>query len=574
MSPLFEICWCNLTLGIALVTTVLGIVALKRLYDQKKFEEKLKESGKDFKVAIIGGGFGGICMAIQLKKIGFNNFVLYEKAAGVGGAWHYNKYPGLTCDWPSLSYSFSFESNNYPWSRRYAPRNEIVTYFHHLVAKYGLHTHIKLSHKVIAAEYDNDNKKWKLTIEKHLEGGIMIENNSSDKPLTIDTIRDECNMVVAGTGQLNTPHIPDFQGMKLFRDNGGSIFHSSGWDDEFVYENKNIGLIGTGASAMQLGPELSKTVSKLYVFQRSIAHLFPKNDYTTSRLYNFLIQFRIFSIISMFRRWKLYWTYELKYPPIIKNKNYKQNKKVAKQLQEILLDPVISPRDDIEKYQRLRILNTPQFPLFCKRPVVSDTWYPMLLRENVELIDSTIVKFSKNGIIVSDNGYGDREQEIKLDGVFLATGYKSTNFLSSINTIIGKNGIDLKKQWNNYQDVEAYYGIMINNFPNFFMLYGPNTNLGHNSVIFQIECQVNYVIKWIKYMILNDKKCVEVQKDVQDKHNKKLQMELSQTVFSSDKCTSWYKNKRSKKIINNWPHSSYRYWWETCNINVNDCDVA
>ena len=398
---------------------------------------------------------------------------------------------------------------------------------------------------------------------------------------------DECDVLITGVGQSNTPKMPKFKRLQEFinnnnNDNGKTLCHSCEWDEKFDFRNKRICMIGTGPSGIQIGPQMAKIGKKFYIFQRSISHCMPKYDYTVSKLWLKLSKLKIFNPIchirNIYYRYatflyndcmvypliycsQTHWFHRLLYTDFthhldahftvninINTMNNANN--VNRNSQED-----INININIEENKWYRKVLTPNFPFVTKRILMSDEWFPMLKQDNVELVLSKIRRFTKNGIIVAGD---EKEREIELDAMIMATGFESHSFVTF--NIIGKNGQSSYEQWDNNRDIEGYYGILINNFSNLFMLYGTHTNLGHNSIIFMLECQINYTFKCIEYMLKNNIKTIEVKKNVQDEFNQRIQKDLVKSNWAYNGVDNWYKNDKGK-VLNNWPYNCTRYWY-------------
>ena len=461
--------------------------------------------GRSPRVAILGAGFAGICMAIQLKKAGFQDFTLYEKAGGIGGTWRDNSYPGAACDVRSHLYSFSFEPNP-DWSRTYATQPEILRYLEHCVDKYDLRPHLRFHTAMESARFDAARGLW------HLR--------------TRDGQELEADVVVSGVGQLNRPYVPPLPGLESF---GGTLFHSARWNHEHDLSGETVAVIGNGASAIQFIPHIAPKVGKLLVLQRSPNWLISKSDKKVGALKKWLL--RRFPSLAALHRTAIYWELEARFFAF---RHHSFLSKLFEQVARFHLRRSISN-------PKLREALTPDYPVGCKRILLSDDYYPTLERENVELVTSGIERIEGKGLFTQDG----RRHEV--DTLIFATGFEATSFLAPMR-IQGLGGRDLREQWKD--GAEAYLGLAVSGFPNLYTLYGPNTNLGHNSIVLMIEHQVRYIVQCLEAMRERDLLWLDVTPEAMTAFNTELQQRLSTTVWAAN-CGSWYKTA-SGKITNNW----------------------
>lgn len=461
--------------------------------------------GRSPRVAILGTGFAGICMAIQLKKAGFHDFTLYEKAGGIGGTWRDNSYPGAACDVRSHLYSFSFEPNP-DWSRTYATQPEILRYLEYCVDKYDLLPHIRFHTEMASARFDASRGLWCLR--------------------TRDGQELEAEVVVSGVGQLNRPYTPAIPGLESF---GGTHFHSARWNHEHDLSGKTVAVIGNGASAIQFIPQIAPKVGKLLVFQRSPNWVIPKTDRKISELKKRL--FRRFPSLAALHRASIYWELEFRFFA------FRQHSFLSKLFEQVarfhLRRHISNPK--------LREALTPDYPVGCKRILLSDDYYPALERKNVELVTTGIERIEGSALVTQDG----RRHEV--DTLIFATGFEATSFLAPMR-FQGLGGRELHEVWKD--GAEAYLGLAVSGFPNFYMLYGPNTNLGHNSIVLMIESQVRYIVQCVQAMKERDLLWLDVTPEAMRTFNTELQQELSRSVWAAN-CGSWYKTA-SGKITNNW----------------------
>ncbi len=487
-------------------------------------------------VTIIGSGVGGLCMAIQLKRAGFNNFEIVEKADNIGGTWRDNTYPGCACDVPSHFYSFSFEGRS-DWTRTFPPRDEIYAYLDSLVDKYALRTKLRFNTEIASSAFDEKAQKWHL----HTTGGKTLETD----------------IVVTALGQLNRPKIPAIKGHKDFK---GPIFHSAEWQHDVDLTGKRVGVIGNGPSAAQLIPEVAKIADTLTVFQRSPCHVVPRNDEPYSAWQKAL--FKYIPGFRKFYRGLIYWSLEKNFTVFNDTEKVRflvkvlnMSRDLTQQIEEHFNEQVTDPH--------LRKILKPDYPVGCKRMVISDDYYPALHRANVHVETSEIEKITTTGITMRDG------KKHGFDAIIYGTGFASTEFLAPLE-ITGKKDKKLNTVWKN--GAEAYLGITMPDFPNFFMLYGPNTNLGHNSIIFMIECQVNYILSALKTMQANRAGVIDLKQSKMAEFADYLKARLASSVWEKE-CDSWYKTEAGK-VINNWPEFTYVYEQATRKLNTSDYEFT
>lgn len=461
---------------------------------------------KDLSIAILGAGMSGICQAIKLKEAGFNNLTIYEKSEGVGGTWRDNTYPGCGCDVPSHLYSFSFEAKP-DWSEKWSLQPEILKYFEDTAEKYGLLEHCKFNTEVKSAKFDEDSAKWQL----ELASGET----------------EEYNILISGLGQLNQPLTPEFKGKDSFK---GPQFHSARWDHSVDLKDKTVCVIGNGPSAVQFVPEIQPEVKKMINFQRSPAWVRDRGNfaYTPEQIERFenWDWYR-----KMYRGW-IYWGAEIGWP------FFREKSPLAGVLRKRCEDTLEAQIED----ETLREKLLPNFKPGCKRILISDDYYPALAAGNVDVLRQGIKEIVPNGVI------GEDGELYECDAIIYATGFLSTDFLTPME-ITGLDGVSLNDAWKD--GAEAHRGVAVSGFPNFFMLYGPNTNLGHNSIIFMTEVEANYITKCVKKLAAQGADYLMPTKQAMKRFNEKIQKKADKTVWAGS-CNSWYKNEAGK-ITNNWP---------------------
>ncbi len=469
-------------------------------------------------VAIIGAGFSGLSMAIALKKAGRNSFRIFEKASDLGGTWLFNAYPGCACDVPSFLYSFSFAQNP-SWSRSYSPSEEIWRYMKNVSDRFGLAQHLRFNAPVAKALYDEAAQIWRLTLGS---GELVL-----------------ARVLVTGTGALHVPQFPNITGLENFL---GPKFHSAEWDKDFDYTDKTIAVIGTGASAIQIVPAIAGNAKKVVLFQRTPAWVLPRLDRNTPSWAKAL--FRHAPLLQKLYRAFIYARMELRAIA------FTVNPKLMKRLEKMALKYMATAIPD----PTLRAALTPDYTIGCKRVLISDDFYPAMNRRNVELATSAISHVEADAIVTSD---GNRHP---VDALVYATGFRPTDWIPGIQ-ILGRGGRDLTQEWRHAGAARAYYGITTEGFPNLFMLLGPNTGLGHNSIIFMIEAQTRYTMDCLNWLWSGLAQSIEVRKDVQRAFNDKLDADMKRTVWMSG-CKSWYLNADGTNSTI-WPSFTLSYWWKT-----------
>ena len=467
-------------------------------------------------IAILGTGFGGLGMAIRLVQAGITSFTIYEKADGVGGTWRDNRYPGAECDVPSHLYSLSFAPKA-DWSRHYPEQPEILAYLEDCTDTWSLRPHIRFGTEIVAARFDDDEAAW------HLE-------TASGEEAVAD-------VVVCGLGQLNRPAVPDIAGLDEF---GGTVFHSARWDLDHDLTDERVAVIGNGASAVQFVPRIAPETARLTIFQRSANWVLPKKNPPFSALTKRL--FARFPKLDRAYRGALYLTFEARFFW------FRRNSRFARLIEKA----AAKYRDDEVADDELRAKLVPDYPIGCKRILAVSDYFSTLMRDNVDVVDTPIERLTATGVVTGDG------EVHPVDTVILATGFESTSFLAPLE-IVGRDGQKLDEVW--HDGAEAYLGLTVSGFPNLFMLYGPNTNLGHNSIVFMLERQIGYVLQCVRELVADDLAFLDVRRPVMDAYNRAIQKRMHQTVWEAD-CDSWYKTA-SGKVTNNWPTFTVEYWLAT-----------
>lgn len=485
----------------------------------------LEESS--YTVAIIGTGFGGLCMAIQLKKVGINSFIIFEKNEDLGGTWHDNTYPGAACDVPSHLYSFSFETKA-DWSRKYSDQNEIFGYLKHCAEKYQITPHIRFNTEIESATFDEESGLWHFL-------SIRGEKFSS-------------KTLVSACGQLNRPAYPKIPGLDEFQ---GVQFHSARWNHQYDLQEKRVAVIGTGASAIQFVPQVAKKAKELVLFQRTPAWVVSKPDRAYLPIEKTL--FKHIPVLQKLHRLQIYLWNEIRFLSF--QQNTLANKLFLWAAERHLTQSIKNPE--------LKKALTPDYPLGCKRILLSNDYLESLTKSNVKVVTDNISQVEPDGVTSSKGNF------YPADAIIYGTGFQSTDFLAPMK-IYGKNNLDLNQAWKD--GAEAYLGITVAGFPNLFILYGPNTNLGHNSIIYMIESQVRYVISCVEALKEKNLRFLNVKTGLYNKYNNEVQRRLKTSVWAAG-CTNWYTNTAGKNT-NNWPSFTFEYYWRTYKVNLDDYEIA
>jgi cation diffusion facilitator CzcD-associated flavoprotein CzcO len=471
-------------------------------------------------VLIIGAGFGGLGTAIALARAGEHDVVLLEKGRDVGGVWRENTYPGAACDVPSHLYSFSFEPNPH-WSRTYSPQAEILDYLRRCADKYAVRDKIRFGCEVTAASFDEATALWRVE---------WID-------LTSRTHVGHARALVSAVGLLSRPALPALAGLASF---AGTVFHSAQWRHDVALKGKRVAVIGTGASAIQFVPELARDAARLSVFQRTPSWILPRPDraYTDRERSRFARR----PWLMAAHRALIYAAHDVRALGFTRLR--------------WLLDLVGGlPARKLLKQQvpdaALRERLTPHYPIGCKRVLISNDWLPTFSRTNVELVTEAIEAVTPAGVRVAGG------REIEVDAIVLGTGFAAAEFLAPMD-IRGRGGRSLDEAWS--QGAQAWLGISVPGFPNFFMIYGPNTNLGHSSIVFMLECQVAHVMRCLRKLREEGGATIEVGAPEFERYNARVQRRSAQTVFAG--CTSWYLDANGRHTVN-WPGFTTTYRWLT-----------
>ena len=479
------------------------------------------------RVLIVGTGFAGLAMAARLKRSGMNDFIILERGSEVGGTWRDNTYPGCACDVPSLLYSFSFAPNP-DWSDTFSPQPEIQQYLRDVAADEGVLPHCRFGHAVQRAEWDDEARVWRVqTSEGAFEG----------------------EMLVLGSGGLSEPALPEIPGLSSFQ---GTVFHSARWDHKHSLAGERVAVIGTGASAIQIVPAIQPDVGHLTLFQRTPPWIMPRRSRPITSTERFL--FRRVPGAQKAVRWAIYWARELavfgfaKYPKILR----RGEGMAMGHLRSQVKDPM------------LREQLTPTYRLGCKRVLLSNDYYPALTQPNVTVETSGIAEVRADSIVAGDGS------EHTVDTIVLATGFQATE-MPAARSVFGRDGICLADQWS--ESATAYLGSTVHNFPNLFFIVGPNTGLGHSSMVFMIESQVAYIMSAIAEMSRSGASTVEVRPEIEAAYNEQVQTQMAHTVWSTGGCASWYVDAHGRNT-SLWPDFTFVFRRKTHHFDAGDYVVT
>ncbi|MFY9458831.1 MAG: NAD(P)/FAD-dependent oxidoreductase [Aquabacterium commune] len=463
---------------------------------------------------IIGSGFGGQAAAINLRRIGIDDFLILERRAWMGGTWSQNSYPGAAVDVQSPLYSLSFEP--YRWSQMFAEQDELVEYTNHVLAKHGLREKTRLHANVTKVQWDGASQTWQV----QLEGGETLA----------------ARFLINASGPLSTPVIPNFKGRDTFE---GHTFHTNNWQHDHDHKGKRVAIIGSGASAAQIIPAIAPEVQTLHVFQRTPHWVLPRPDRAFSKFERALLGNKL---IYKALRTAIYWGLESRMI------GFKYSKKMLNVVaQQAALKHITKQISD----PALRKAVTPDYTIGCKRIILSSTLYPALCRPNVKLHpkDDGIAEINARGILTTQG------QQIDLDLIVYSTGYDATDGVISY-PVVGKGGRSVQDVWAEFP--RAYLGTSLPGFPNFFVVTGPNTGIGHTSAIFVIEAQMEYIRRAIQAVQQKGAKTIEVKPQAEADYTTMIHREMKQTVWQSGGCTSWYKSK-SGHVIAMFPGFSFTF---------------
>jgi cyclohexanone monooxygenase len=481
----------------------------------------------ELSVGIIGTGPGGLALGILLSRAGFHDFTIFDREDDVGGTWRINTYPGLACDLKSHLYSYSFDLNP-DWSRLWSAQPEILEYFQRCADKCGLRPHLRLRTEIRSARWDEETGRWCLT--------------------TTGGEQHHFNIVVSAVGLFTRPLFPNLEEEEPFT---GTVMHSSRWDHSVPLEGARVAVLGTGSTASQLVPELAKVAGKVYSVQRSPTWILPKPDRHYTRRERW-----VFAHVPFAK--KLYrtrlWLRSESNISVIEHGSEKTVEFTA-----IALGMLEKTIGDEELRRRL----TPDHPMGCKRLVFSSDYLPALTRPNVEVLNSPAQSLRARSLVTEDGTERD------VDVVVCATGYAAADYLGQLD-VSGERGAMLREVWRD--GAHAYFGMAVPGFPNFFMLYGPNTNVGSNSVIFMLEAQARYLVRALKYMRRKGKTYVAVRPSALAEFVAKIDRWMAGTVWTTQ-CSNYFRAANGR-VVTQWPRSARTFWGMTRRFEPADFSFA
>jgi cation diffusion facilitator CzcD-associated flavoprotein CzcO len=462
---------------------------------------------------VVGAGFAGLAMAIKLQERGEPDFLVAERGSDVGGTWRDNTYPGAACDVPSQLYSFSFAPNP-DWSRSFSPQPEIQAYIRRVAERSGVLDRFRFHTNLEEARWDESDQLWRI--------------RTSTGQLTADVL-------VSAAGALSDAKLPDIDGIDSFQ---GEIFHSSQWRHDYDLTGKRVAVIGTGASAIQIVPEIAEQVAHLDVYQRTAPYVMPRNDRAYTRIER--LAFKHLPAVQKAYRTAIYWGREALVPAFV------VDPRIAAPAKKMALRNIDRGIKDPE----LRTRVTPTFQIGCKRILISNDWYPALDRDDVDLVTDGISKITPSAVVTRDG------TEREIDVLIVATGFQPTD-LPIARHVFGRDGESLAGYFAEH-GMQAYKGATVQGFPNLFFIVGPNTGLGHSSMVFMIESQVAYAVDAVATMRADELVAVEPTPQAQAAWNDDVQRRMVGTVWSAGGCSSWYLDSHGRNVTL-WPRTTYTF---------------
>ena len=468
--------------------------------------------GEHHRVAIIGAGFGGIGASVALARQGVGH-VLFERAPELGGTWRDNHYPGCRCDVPSHLYSFSFALNP-DWSESYSPQPEIQAYLRRVAGEFGVTNRIRFSHDVLEASWHAAGARWRIT--------TSVGEHTAD-------------VLILANGPLAEPAFPDLPGMDRFE---GAAFHSARWRDDHDLSGQRVAVIGTGASAIQIVPAIQPIVRHLTIFQRTAPWVVPHRNRRITDLERSL--YRRVPPAQRLVRDGIYWSREVLAAPLLRNG------RLLRRLERLARDHIAAQVGD----PCLRAKLMPDYRPGCKRLLPSDDWYPAIQQPNVELVTDKLVEVGSDHLVTAEG------RRVPVDTIVYATGFRVTDNPVA-DRIQGSDGRTLAEHWS-ATGMRAYLGTTVSGFPNLFMLAGPNTGIGHTSLVFMIESQLPYVTGALAAMAKLGATTIELRQEVLDAWTREIQARAAPTVWNSGGCASWYLDSEGRNTAI-WPDYTWRF---------------
>jgi 4-hydroxyacetophenone monooxygenase len=500
-------------------------------------------AGEDFRVIVIGAGLSGLGMSIKLKAAGIEHIVL-EKNSGVGGAWYENTYPGCGVDTPSHLYSFSFALNN-TWSGYFAKRDEVHQYLDKLADDFKVRDRIRLRTEVVQAQYDQSTRVWRVRVR---------DSSGAEETLT-------ANVLISAVGMVNRPFVPPIPGRDSFE---GPVMHTAQWRDDVNIKGKRVAVIGTGASAMQLVPSIADEAERVLVFQRSKQWALPNPNYRRNVSDAVRLLMDEVPFYAGWYRLRAFWNFSDRLHSSLQiDPEWPHPERSVNAIND-------SHRRFLTKYittelgDRTDLLDAclPDYPPYVKRPLIDNGWYRTVARDDVDLITSDVAEVREHSLVTASG------EEFEADVIVLATGFRVLQFLWPME-IRGRSGQTLREAWGE-NDARAYLGAAVPDFPNFFILNGPNTNAGHGgSAVLATEFQVRYIMQALAHMISSGTAETEVRTDVFWDYNKELDEALSRSIWVHPGSTTYYRNEMGRVVVSS-PWKYIDYWQRTLAFRPED----
>jgi len=500
--------------------------------------------GREFRVAIIGAGMSGLLAAYRLQQAGVP-CVVFEKNAEVGGTWYENSYPGCRVDVANSFFSYSFAQRS-DWPNHYSTQPALLAYFKECAERFDLRKLVRFQTEVLQASWDEERALWRLRVRKP---------DGAEEAL-------EANVLISAVGQLNQPKLPEIAGLARF---AGPSWHSARWNHAVSLKGKRVAVIGTGATAAQFVPVIAEDVAQLDIYQRTPNWLLPAPDYHAAIPAG---QRWLFAHVPHAGHWHRFWLFwrtgdGMFLPRVRVDRTWTGredsvsagNEELRALLAQALREQLADRPDLIPKV-------VPNYPPASKRILVDNgVWCQALKRPNVRLITDAIREITAHGVVTKDGS------ERPADVIIFATGFQASKFLTPMQ-ILGRGGADLHKQWDG--NARAYLGLVAPNFPNFFFMYGPNTNIVVNgSIIYFSECETRYIVDAIRLLLERGQRTLECKRDVHDRYNEWIDDGNSSMAWGVAKVNSWYKSA-SGRVAQNWPFTLLEYWQQTRSVNAAD----
>ena len=506
----------------------------------------LDDVGGSFRCAVIGAGASGLAAAHRLRQTGVT-VTVFEKNTDVGGTWLENVYPGCRVDVPNQLYSFSFAQTN-DWASRFSAQPDLLAYLQGLAKELGLGPSIRFGSEVTEARYDDETHTWTLKVRNG-------DGPESD---------EEFDGVVCAVGQLNRPSFPNIAGRDSFE---GPSFHSAAWDDTVELANRRVAVIGTGASAAQFVPLIAGEVAHLDVFQRTPPWLLPTDNYGDP----FPPEFHdLLARLPDYGRWDRLWQFWIMHEGLLVaarvDPEWDEHTEAVSAsndfVRSMLLDVLRAQVEDDELYEKM----VPHFPPFAKRALRDDgRWAAACSSDDTDLVTTPIETITPSGVRTVDG------VEHPADVLIYGTGFTASDFVAPMR-VFGEGGVELNEEWSG--DAMAYLGITVPGFPNFFMLYGPNTNLVINgSILIMVECQVHYAVEAIGRLLRSGHRSMSCRRDVHERYAAEMAEGNSKMVWGVADVPTWYRNKNGR-VTQNWPFDLHTYWSRTLEPDLSDYELA